>query len=218
MTPEVPRKEVYRYLGYRGTEPSAEVAAMVEKCVAQLREVADPRTTLRYFPLEFEGDETLHFAEIVVKSRDLSKNLQNCHEICMFAATIGGEVDRLIRQAEVCRMSEAVIYQAAGAALVEEVCDRLNAEIVENARARGLSCRPRFSPGYGDFSLEHQRDFVRILNTPKNLGVCLLDSLLMVPSKSVTAVVGLYPGESQEASETTHLCGRCGCPDCQFRA
>ena len=114
-------------------------------------------------------------------------------------------------------MSEAVIYQAAGAALVEEVCDQLNAEIVSAAQARGLVCRPRFSPGYGDFSLEHQRDFIRILNTPKLLGVCLLDSLLMTPSKSVTAVVGLCHGEVSE-SLVNHPCERCGCPDCQFRA
>ena len=217
MTLEVPRKEVFRYLGYQGVEPSPEVAAMVETCVARLQEVATPRTIHQYFPLEQVDEATLQFAGIVVKSQSLSKNLQNCQEVCMLAATIGPEVDRLIRQAEVCRMSEAVIYQAAGAALVEEVCDRLNAEICQSAKSRGLSCRPRFSPGYGDFSLEHQRDFIRILNTPKNLGVCLLDSLLMVPSKSVTAVVGLYSGEAQETAEAVHPCGRCGCPDCQFR-
>ena len=219
MTLEVPRKEVYRYLGYRGVEPSAEVAAMVEACVARLLEVAEPRTTHQFFPLE-HGDDgmTLRFAGIVVKSHDLSRNLQNCQEVCMLAATIGSEVDRLIRQAEVRKMSEAVIYQAAGAALVEEVCDRLNAEIRAAARGRGLACRPRFSPGYGDFALEHQRDFVRILNTPKNLGICLLESLLMTPSKSVTAVIGLYAGEEPACGEAGQPCERCGCPDCQFRA
>lgn len=217
MTPDIPRKEVFRYLGYQGVEPSTEVTAMVETCVAQLQEVAEPRTTHRYFPLECTDGEILRFAGIVVKSRDLAKNLQNCHEVCMMAATIGAEVDRLIRQAEIRRMSEAVIYQAAGAALVEEVCDQLNAEIVSAAQARGFACRPRFSPGYGDFSLEHQRDFIRILNTPKILGVCLLDSLLMTPSKSVTAVVGLCRGEAS-VSQVNHPCERCGCPDCQFRA
>ncbi len=217
MTLEVPRKEVFRYLGYRGVEPSAEVLALVERCVAKLQEVADPRTIHQYFPLEFGKDNELHFAGMVVKSQSLFRNLQNCQEVCMLAATIGAGVDLLIRQAEVGRMSEAVIYQAAGAALVEELCDQLNAEIDAEARARGLACRPRFSPGYGDFSLEHQRDFIRILNTPKTLGICLLDSLLMAPSKSVTAVVGLFQGDS-ECGQSSHSCARCGCPDCQFRA
>ncbi len=27
------------------------------------------------------------------------------------------------------------------------------------AEQEGLYCRPRFSPGYGDFSIKHQRDF-----------------------------------------------------------
>lgn len=218
MTLDVPRKEVFRYLGYRGVDPSDEVNALVETCVAHLQEVAEPRTVCRCFPLKQVDDGTVQFAEIVVKSQSLSRNLQNCHEVCILAATIGPGVDRLIRQAEVRRMSEAVIYQAAGAAMVEELCDRLNAEICQSAKSRGLACRPRFSPGYGDFSLEHQRDFVRVLNTPKNLGVCLLDSLLMTPSKSVTAVVGLYAGPESDCADAEHPCERCGCPDCQFRA
>ena len=56
----------------------------------------------------------------------------------------------------------------------------------------GLHTKPRFSPGYGDFSLEHQRDFMRILDLENSLGLTLTGSLLLVPEKSVTAVIGLY--------------------------
>ncbi|MBP3731219.1 MAG: hypothetical protein J6I40_07110, partial [Mailhella sp.] len=49
----------------------------------------------------------------------------------------------------------------------------------------------RFSPGYGDFALEHQRDFARFLDMPRNAGISLSDTLLMTPSKSVTAVIGV---------------------------
>ena len=49
----------------------------------------------------------------------------------------------------------------------------------------------RFSPGYGDFSLNHQRDFFRLLNLEKNLGMSLNSALLMSPSKSITAVIGV---------------------------
>ena len=51
--------------------------------------------------------------------------------------------------------------------------------------------RSRFSPGYGDFSLTYQLDFDRILNMRNTLGITLNDALLMTPSKSITAVIGI---------------------------
>ena len=90
----------------------------------------------------------------------------------------------------------------------------MNEEIRREAAERGLFLRPRFSPGYGDFSLEHQREFFRILEVQKKIGVTLTESLLMMPSKSVTAVIGL-------SEENTHCmlqgCEACGKRDCSFR-
>ncbi|MBR6472018.1 MAG: hypothetical protein IKS83_09495 [Victivallales bacterium] len=221
---EIPRKEIYRYLGYHGVAPSTEVEALVGRCVAHLQEVIEPRAIHAVFPLEISPDGMLSFGGMRVSSQSLLKNLDGCVEVCMMAATIGVGVDRLIRQAEVRQMSQAVIYQAAGAAAVEELCDQHNAEIAAEAQTRGLACRPRFSPGYGDFALEHQRQFLQILNASKRIGVCLSDSLLMTPSKSVTAVIGLCKENSTSTidpgleAEPGHACQHCGCPDCQFRA
>ena len=74
------------------------------------------------------------------------------------------------------------------------------------SRGKGLHARPRFSPGYGDFPLEVQRDFERILEMPKTIGVTLSDSLLMTPTKSITAVIGL--------SEIDTNCEKSGCEQC----
>ena len=62
--------------------------------------------------------------------------------------------------------------------------------------AEGLSLRPRFSPGYGDFPLSMQTPIFDALDCPRKIGVSLNASLLMSPSKSVTAVIGLAPGAS----------------------
>ena len=50
--------------------------------------------------------------------------------------------------------------------------------------------KPRFSPGYGDLSLEVQKEIFSLLDCPRKIGVSLGDSLLMTPSKSVTAIIG----------------------------
>ena len=66
-------------------------------------------------------------------------------------------------------MSDAVIYQAAAAAMVETYCDEVNERIRQDAAQRGMYCRPQFSPGYGDFPIAHQRDFSRLLDTPRKI-------------------------------------------------
>ena len=101
------------------------------------------------------------------------------------------------------------MYQAAAAALTESYVDSVNKKIRAEAAEKGLFCRPRFSPGYGDLPLALQTDFARILDMPRTVGVTLTDTLLMVPSKSVTAIIGL--------SETDRNCILEGCEICNRR-
>ena len=57
-------------------------------------------------------------------------------------------------------------------------------------RQKAVICAPRFSPGYGDFPLECQGMLLEALEAGKRIGIKLTDSLLMMPSKSVSAVMG----------------------------
>ena len=114
------------------------------------------------------------------------------------------------------------MLQAAAAALIEEVCDELNEQLRLEAAQEGKSLRPRFSPGYGDFRLEHQTELFRILEVQKRIGVTLTEHLLMMPSKSVTAVIGIsdMPQDAQcggQGAGLTSGCGACDRTDCSFR-
>ena len=71
-----------------------------------------------------------------------------------------------------------------------------------DASGTGMSLRPRFSPGYGDLPLAVQREFMTLLDCAHLIGINLNESLLMSPSKSVTAIIGIYP--SNEVSEGLH--------------
>ncbi len=208
------RREIIRYLGYRGDTPGREVLEEIEYCVRELEKAAAPRFIYERFDLERargeDGEEVLLMAGLSIRSRDLAKNLSGCRGAYMMAATIGPGPDLLVRRASVTKMSRAVIYQAAGAAMIENWCDLIGERIRREAAKEGLFTRPRFSPGYGDLPLEMQRDLVRILNMPKEIGVSLTDTLLMTPSKSVTALIGV--------SETAKDCGDRRCEACGSRA
>ena len=143
---------------------------------------------------------------VLIRSKNLSRTLKGCTSVYLMAATLGIGVDRLIARASAVRMSDAVIYQAIAAAMIEAYCDEVNDTLRHEAERVGLYCRPRFSPGYGDFHIEHQRDFSRLLDTPKKIGLTVTESCLLVPIKSVTAVIGL--------SNKPQPCHRKGCEEC----
>ena len=69
----------------------------------------------------------------------------------------------------------------------------------------------RYSPGYGDLSLESQKQVFALLNPPKYIGVTLNDSLLMSPSKSVTGIIGIGGCDKKED------CANCNLENCEYR-
>ena len=211
----VSRREVLRYLGYRGqAEPDRAVADEIEMCLGLLAEKAEPRHRVRSFLLELGPEQEIRFDRVHTSSRQLSKNLAGCGEILVFAATLGLGTDYLIQRYNRLQMSRAVILQAAAAAMIEEYCDRVCRELKAAYEAKGLYLRPRFSPGYGDFPLECQPYLLECVDGGKQLGIRLTGGYLMMPSKSVTAVMGL--GRTPCGCEVKG-CEACGKKDCAYR-
>lgn len=213
--PETDRREVYRYLGYRREVPDAAVREEIESCIADLEKAITPRYVYRYYPLVTIPTQDpklniLRVAGMEIRSRNLTRTLRGCREAAIMACTLGLGPDRLIARANVTSVSRAAIYQAASAAMIEAVCDAVNEQIRKEATERGLYCRPRFSPGYGDLPLELQTGISRALNMAKEAGIFLSGSLLMTPSKSVTAIIGL--------SDIPQPCHVKGCEECSMAA
>ena len=217
------RQEMYRYMGCGGAAPAPEVASEAEQCLSELRASVEPKTVWRRFPLEFPGEGTVRIEGMEIRSSALFRNLAGCREVFLMGATLGLSPDRMTARAQAAgKVSRAVMIQAAAAALIEEVCDELNEQLRLEAARENKTLRPRFSPGYGDFSLEHQRGLFRILELQKRIGVTLTEHLLMMPSKSVTAVIGIsdVPPDTlygKRGDEQESGCDACGRVDCSFR-
>ena len=216
-------REMFRYMGYGGKEPDPEVASEAELCLTRLLEETEPKTVWRRYPLELKNGDIVLIEGMEIRSSALYRNLAGCREVFLMAATLGLSPDRLTARAQAAgRVSRAVMLQAAAAALIEEVCDELNEQLRLEAAREGKTLRPRFSPGYGDFRLEHQTELFRILEIQKRIGVTLTEHLLMMPSKSVTAVIGISdtPPDTQcgeQGDGLTSGCGACDRTDCSFR-
>ena len=104
----------------------------------------------------------------------------------VFAATTSIAVDRLINRFSKLQPSKSLMIDAVASAAVEDWCDIINSEISQKGETK-----PRFSCGYGDFSLSHQKDILELLDAQRKIGITLSESLMMLPVKSVTAIVGI---------------------------
>lgn len=211
---DIDRKELYRYLGYGRTIPDERTRQEAKDCLSELMSAARPRFFCREYSLSFHPDFRMDFSCFTVRSESLWKNLSGCEAVLLFAATLGIGVDLLLRRYSHIRMSRAVILQAAGTAAIEAYCDQENHRLKEEYKSRGFDLRPRFSPGYGDLPLSIQPELLKALEGEKYVGITLTDSLAMMPSKSVTAIVGIKRAEEQPVHDPAGcaLCGQEGCP------
>lgn len=205
--------EILRYLGYRGQEIPEPVGYLIEECKQELEQYAAPKNIWRSYPLHIDGAE-IDAGCFQTSSKNLTGNLRGCEEILLFAATLGSRVDILLHKYGKLQVSKAVVMQAAAAAMLETYCDQINDELKEQYRQQGKYLRPRFSPGYGDFSLACQVPIAAALELTKRIGITLTDSLLMAPSKSVTAVIGISHDENRG---TVRGCVSCNKQDCEYR-
>lgn len=211
---EVNRWEVYRYLGYGAENADEETKRTVEECIAELGVIAKPRYEMREYPLILGEHGAVDGTCFQTVSYDLSKNLAGCGRILVMAATLGTETDRRLFRYEKLSISRAVVLQAAAAAMLEAYCDSLCGEWKREFEAEGYFLRPRFSPGYGDFSLSCQAGLLEALEAGKRIGITLTDRMLMAPSKSVTAVIGVG---REPLGCVVSGCMACGKTDCEYR-
>ena len=203
------KSEILRYMG---AGPRAEgLDGLIHRAVEEVTGAARPQWVAREFPLEVQGSCSV-VAGTPLESKSLADHLRGCGSVFLFALTLGPEVDRLLRRASLTDLAMMPVLQATAAALTEEWADRVQEELQQQAEQRGLFLRPRYSPGYGDLGLETQEFLFRALEVSKRTGITLTDSWMMVPSKSVSAFIGVSPDPSACHVGRCMICRRKDCP------
>ena len=186
-------RDAARFLGVKGA-PDAALLERLAAAAAEVRAVATPRFAARLLPLRAEGDRLSFGGAFALESRHLARNLRGCDRAFLFVATLGAGVDRLVRGREAAgAMADAALLQAVAGELADSYCEDVVAELARDPAVAGCSLRHRFSPGYGDVPLSIQPVFLAAVDASRRVGVSLTDAFLMVPTKSVSAFVGVGP-------------------------
>lgn len=200
---ELNENEILLYLGYRGQEYPAEVEVQIKRCEKEVLAAAVPRLIWRRLPVE-----EVYSCGLPPESRDIRELLEGCREVVLMAVTLGQGIDRLLAKSSVSNMADAVIMDACASTAVENVADNFERDLRKELEAEHLYLTDRFSPGYGDLPLAVQKQFCTALDTERRIGLSVSSSMLMIPGKSVTAVLGI--------SESPKLLRKRGCESCSL--
>lgn len=209
----ISRQEIRRYLGM-GNAVHEDTEKLIDECVPLVEQAAEIKYAYRVFDLEWKDGYPI-IAGTLITSNDLADSLRSCECAAIMSATLGSGVDRLIQKYEHISMAYASVMQACASALIEDAVDEAAKKIKEYAASMGYFVKPRYSPGYGDLPLENQKLIFSLINLPKEIGVTLNKSLIMSPSKSVTAYIGFCkePCETEKRN-----CSDCPAADrCPYR-
>lgn len=209
--PQVNMREILRYMGCK--EATDDVLDLIDVCLNEIGGKLSYNVCYDTYPIQV-SDNKVDFGFVSCQSNDLALNLHSCSKAIIFGATIGIEIDRLIAKYSRLSPSKALCFQSIGAERIESLCNIFNDEITSSQLSKGLYTRPRFSPGYGDLTLDIQKDVFTVLDCPRKIGLSLNESLLMSPSKSVTAIIGI---SDKPKSCKTVSCAECNKTDCNYR-
>lgn len=198
------RSEAVRYMGGAGIELNYRMDKLMTECEKAVLEKAEPKFLYIEKDLPFED---------LMQGNDIKNHLSGCQKAIIMCATIGAEIDKMIRINQIGDMARAVVMDSLASVAIEQVCNAFDKIIAEKYSDYYLTFR--FSPGYGDYPIDMQKMFLQLLNAPKKIGLCTNDNFLLMPSKSVTAVVGLSENPIEQKKRGCVICNMR--ETCKFR-
>ena len=143
--------------------------------------------------------------------KSITRHLSDCEKVICMAVTVGEEIEREVtRKFNAGNYVESVLIDAAATAAVEQAADSLERAISPQFAKDGFKFKSRFSPGYGDWNLSNQKNFFDITGAAE-IGMSLSSALMLMPRKSVTAIIGLTKNKTA-AVKSCATCNKLDCP------
>lgn len=204
-------KQVLNYLGCGGKTPeqTKRFEPLIKSCSEKIISLSVCRAAVtEVIPIEKTNDGIrLLGTDVIFRGSDIEKHLINCTGVILFCATIGAAPLAEIRRTEA--MGDTVTaftLDCCASAAAEAAADMAEQEIKSNG---GMYYTCRYSPGYGNFDIGIQSDFLRLLDAQRKIGVTLTKGGMLAPSKSITAAIGV-----SNVPVTGHLAG---CDTCKIK-
>lgn len=201
------KTEAIRYMGYGNSTPDDNMLALIDKCELKLLQNIDAKYLYSDHNIYFDdGYIGVENTLLRLASEDIKNHLSSCQKVVLMCATLSIGVDNLLRKLQITDLTQALITDCLASAAIEQVCNEVDNIIASNFNDYYATWR--FSPGYGDLSIDIQSDFLNVLNSQKRIGLTVTPDNILAPTKSVTAIIGL--------SKTPLNIKKRGCASCNM--
>lgn len=175
--------------------------------LARVTEVARPKALYEASYIDEKAEDSVVVTGVRFTSRALRRNLDQVERVFPYVATCGTEVDALTVPGD--DMVQSLWLWTIKEALLGAARDHLDDHLASRYR---MTHTAAMHPGSGDadvWPIEQQPALFSVLGDVESLiGVRLTDSMLMIPTMSVSGVI--FPTEQDFAS--CQVCHREGCP------
>jgi hypothetical protein len=166
-------------------EPDTEDYNTLESLIAEACRIARPKAVYTTSIITDCGSDFVTLDGVRMISPTLSANLKGLQQVYPYVTTCGTEVE------EWSKNIGDMLYQwwmdAVKLQMLQKAADELNSKLKESLNAGKLS---QMNPGtLQDWPIAAQRDLFSLFGDVKaHIGVTLTDSMLMLPSKSVSGI------------------------------
>lgn len=207
---ELNEKEVRRY-----ARAEKMPQKLIDEAILDALIYINPQGIFNIFDYDYKNSNiSFENKRIFLSGNSIKKHLDFCEKVAILSLTIGEDIEKEITHlSEIGEYSHALLLDAAATEAVEEAADLMEKVIKREAERDGFYITSRFSPGYGDFPITMQNEILE-LSAGKNINISLSSSLMLIPRKSITAIIGF---KRENSTSNKKDCKNCNKLDCNFR-
>ena len=214
----VEKSEVLRYLGHNGQEIDNDLNSKINQCIKETKKEIDTKYIYEIYDIKNDLDlNTIEFknTNLILKSKDISELLRDCDKCVLMCATLGFNIEKNIRRYSYNNLTKGIIIDACATTSIEEVCDLVQDSILDKVAKEEKSLTMRYSPGYGDLDISANRDILNVLDAHRKIGVTVTNTGIMIPRKSVVALIGIT---NEKIGKVKRTCENCSNRfNCEYR-
>lgn len=215
---EIDKREVLRYLGYKKQVLSKDLDDTIDKIIIEAQQYLTPRYVYKVFEIDNNAENVLiKGTDTILYGNDIKKHLSDCDKCIFMAATLGLDIEKRITTKQLTSVNHALIMDACATVAIEKYCDNVETIIKSDLNIDDCLMNYRYSPGYGDFSIEFQPTFLNLVDAGIKIGLYATSSNILIPRKSVTAIIGILNHKKDMISQTESARTKNKCDFCENR-
>ena len=208
--------EIIRLLGYNGSDPGKEVLECIREEIEACKAYVKPKVwSKKILIVKVEKDKVVLENSIVLEGEYIANKLKGCSYIVASVSTIGMEIDRLIKKAfDDEDYLKGMIIDTIGTTSVNYTNKTFWKSLVDGLNHTNIGITQRLSPGDTAWPVAQQKNLFDCFKDIE-IDVELLESSMMIPFKSTSAIFGF--GEGIGIIKLEHICSECSMPNCNYR-